>query len=61
MSEQPSSSLEACLGYLPDPRVQGRCDHKLIDIVPIAVCAVLCGAESWSEVEELGQAKKSWW
>lgn len=60
MDEQPFSSLEECFGDLPDPRVQGRCDHKLIDIVLIAVCAVLCGAESWSEVEEFGQAKAAW-
>jgi hypothetical protein len=60
MDKQPFASLEACFGDLPDPRVQGRCDHKLIDIVLIAVCAVLCGAESWSEVEEFGQSKISW-
>lgn len=60
MSEQPFASLEACFGDLPDPRVQGRCDHKLTDIVLIAVCAVLCGAENWSEVEEFGQSKVKW-
>ena len=31
-------NLEACFSGLPDPRVQGRCDHKLMDIVIIAVC-----------------------
>jgi predicted transposase YbfD/YdcC len=60
MDEQPFASLEACFGELPDARVQGRCDHKLIDIILIAVCAVMCGAESWSEVEEFGQAKAAW-
>ena len=60
MNETPFDSLEACFGDLPDPRVQGRCDHQLIDIILIAVCAVLCGAESWSDVEEFGQSKASW-
>ena len=60
MEETPFASLEACFGDLPDPRVQGRCDHQLIDIILIAVCAVLCGAESWSEVEEFGQVKEAW-
>jgi predicted transposase YbfD/YdcC len=60
MEKQPFASFEACFGDLPDPRVQGRCDHKLLDIVLIAVCAVLCGAESWSDVEEFGQSKESW-
>ena len=39
MNEQPFASLEACFGDMPDPRVQGRCDHALIDIILIAVCA----------------------
>jgi predicted transposase YbfD/YdcC len=60
MDEQPFASLEECFGDLPDPRVQGRCDHRLIDIVLIAVCAVLCGAESFSEVEEFGKSKAAW-
>ncbi len=60
MNDQPFSSLEECFGDLPDPRVQGRCDDKLIDIVLMAVCAGLCGAERWSEVEEFGQAKATW-
>jgi len=60
MDERPFASLEACFGDLDDPRVQGRCDHLLTEIVLIAVCAVLCGAESWSEVEEFGSAKEAW-
>jgi predicted transposase YbfD/YdcC len=60
MDEQPFASLEACFGDVGDPRVQGRCDHKLLDIILVAVCAVLCGAESWSEVEEFGEAKEEW-
>ena len=53
-------SLEACFSDLPDPRVQGRCDHKLMDILIIAVCAALCGADSWVGVETVGRAKEEW-
>lgn len=53
-------SLEECFGDLPDPRVQGRCDHKLMDIMVIAVCAGLCGADSWVGVETVARAKESW-
>lgn len=53
-------SLDECFGDLPDPRVQGRCDHKLMDIIVIAVCAGLCGADSWVGVETVGKAKESW-
>lgn len=60
MNEQPLTSLEECFGDMPDPRVEGRCDHLLVEILLIAVCAVLCGAESWSEVEEFGNVKAAW-
>jgi predicted transposase YbfD/YdcC len=60
MSEVEETSLEECFRDLPDPRVQGRCDHKLIDLVMIAVCAVICGAESWTGVETFGKAKRDW-
>lgn len=53
-------SLEECFGDLPEPRVRGRCDHKLMDIMVIAVCAALCGADSWVGVETVAKAKESW-
>lgn len=60
MSDTPIPSLEECFADLPDPRVEGRCDHKLIDILIIAVCGVICGAESWAEIETFGKAKENW-
>lgn len=61
MSEQGvENSLEACFGGLYDPRVQGRCDHKLIDIIIIAICGLITGAESWVEVETFGKEKEDW-
>jgi predicted transposase YbfD/YdcC len=60
MSGTPIPSLEECFADLPDPRVEGRCDHKLIDILIIAVCGVICGAESWAEIETFGKAKENW-
>ena len=60
MSDWEGTRLEECFGDLPDPRVPGRCDHKLIDIIMIAVCGVICGAESWTGVETFGQAKRGW-
>lgn len=60
MSNPVFSSLEECFSDLPDPRVQGRCDHKLIDMIIITVCAVICGADSWSGVETFGKAKQQW-
>ncbi len=54
------TSLEECFSDLPDPRVQGRCDHKWMDILIIAVCAVLCGADSWVAVATVAKAKEAW-
>jgi predicted transposase YbfD/YdcC len=60
MCELGETSLEECFRDLPDPRVQGRCDHKLIELIMIAICAVICGAESWTGVETFGKAKQVW-
>ena len=43
-----------------DPRVDRTKDHALLDIIIIAICGVLCGADSWVEVEEFGNAKRTW-
>ena len=45
---------------LLDPRLEPRCDHKLIDIIFIAVCAVICGADGFTDMEEFGIAKATW-
>ena len=37
------TSIEECFGELPDPRVKGRCDHKLIDMMVMTICAVIWG------------------
>lgn len=60
MNDDLLTSLETCFSDLPDPRVQGRCDHKLMDILMIAVCAALCGADSWVGVETVARAKEAW-
>lgn len=53
-------TLIAHFRTLPDPRVEGRCDHKLIDIIVITVCAVIAGGETWVDVENFGLAKRDW-
>ncbi len=54
------NNLETYFGDLPDPRVIGRCEHKLVEIIIIAICAVLSGAEGWEDIEEFGQSKAAW-
>ena len=45
---------------LEDPRIIGRVDHRLIDILVIAVCAVIACAESWDDVALYGRSKEGW-
>jgi predicted transposase YbfD/YdcC len=53
-------SLDKHFEKLEDPRSESRIDHLLMDIVLITICAVICGAEDWGEVEEYGLAKQPW-
>ena len=45
---------------LEDPRTGRATRHELIDVVVIAICAVICGADSWVDVEMFGKSKKDW-
>jgi len=52
--------LAACFAGLADPRQTSRCDHRLVDILAIAVCAVIACAESWEDIELYGRSKRAW-
>lgn len=43
---------------LPDALVEGRTDHDLVDIVVLALCAVMSGAEGWDDIEDWGRGGK---
>lgn len=53
-------ALSAHFASLEDPRVERTRLHPLLSIVTIALSAVICGAETWNEMEEFGEAKKEW-
>ena len=46
------------LRSIEDPRVTGRCDHALADILLIALCATMAGAEGWDDMEAWGEANE---
>ena len=62
MTEQKSASksLLSHLQVVPDPRIEKKCDHNLIDIMAITICAVICGADDWNAIESFGKSKKEW-
>jgi predicted transposase YbfD/YdcC len=45
---------------LPDPRMNRTRKHELIDLIVIAICGVLCGADGWAQIAEFGKAKRKW-
>lgn len=45
---------------LPDPRMKRTRKHELIDLVAIAICGVVCGADGWAQIAEFGRCKRKW-
>lgn len=58
--ERPVASIQRHFSALEDPRIDRTKRHKLLDIVVIAICAVICGADTWVDVESFGHAKHKW-
>lgn len=60
MSETKVSTLFEHLSTINDPRVERTKWHKLVDILVIAVCATVCGAGSFPDMEEFGKDREVW-
>jgi predicted transposase YbfD/YdcC len=56
----PSVQMAQHFASLTDPRVERTREHELLDIVTIAICAVICSAETWVDLEEYGKSKETW-
>jgi predicted transposase YbfD/YdcC len=59
MEENNRRDLESLFAQVEDPRMERTKLHRLRDIIILAICGVLCGAEGWVEIEEFGNAKKA--
>ena len=59
MPSQPTS-ITAHFATLPDPRVAGATRHEFLDILTIALCAVICGADSFVGMVTFAEAKEPW-
>ena len=59
-NESLKSSIKECFAGIPDSRIQKKTAHKLIDIIAIAILGIICGADSWSQIETYGKAKQNW-
>jgi predicted transposase YbfD/YdcC len=56
----PQTSIDVHFGGVTDPRVERTRAHRLSDLITIALCAVVCGANDWVAVETFGHAKEAW-
>ncbi len=53
------SSIGDFFSDITEPRDSNR-RHRLIDIITIALCAVICGADTWEDIEEFGEIRREW-
>ena len=60
METNESASIFDHFSEIIDPRIERNKRHKLIDILVISVCAVICGAEGFEDIEEFGNSSESW-
>jgi predicted transposase YbfD/YdcC len=58
--QAPEPGLIAYFELLEDPRMERRRRHNLPDILVIALCTLLCGGESFNDMEDFGKAKEDW-
>jgi predicted transposase YbfD/YdcC len=60
MPQELTASIVEHFAGVEDPRVERKREHRLMDILVIAISAVVCGANDWVAVETFGKAKESW-
>jgi len=60
MDVEAPRGLLRLFGEVEDPRVERTKLHRLVDILVIALCAVICGADTWTEIELFGRARFDW-
>ena len=60
MEVQAPCGLLRAFAQLPDPRMNRTKRHCLEDILAIAICAIICGADGWTQVALFGRSKIKW-
>jgi predicted transposase YbfD/YdcC len=60
MSQQAGNSITEHFSELEDPRIERCKEHDLMNMLTIAICAVIGGADSWVDIEMFGNAKRAW-
>lgn len=55
MTNKPS--IVTAFAAVDDPRIDRTKKHLLIDIITISICATICGAEGWEDIEFFGKER----
>ena len=45
---------------LEDPRIERTKPHQLMDIITLSISAVICGADTWVDIQSYGAAQYEW-
>jgi predicted transposase YbfD/YdcC len=56
----PAFSILCCFACLKDPRLNRRKRHLLLDLITVALCAVIAGADNWQQIEAFGRKRLDW-
>ena len=60
MQEKKAVAIVEHFKNIEDPRIDRGKLHNLMDIIAIAICAVICGADTWEDIELFGETKHEW-
>jgi predicted transposase YbfD/YdcC len=60
MPQRRTASIVDHFGALEDPRIERHKRHQLLDVIVIAICAIICRADDWVAIETFGHAKEAW-
>ena len=60
MAKGNSSNIIDHFKGIEDPRIERNKKHLVWDIISLTICAVVCGCETWEEIELYGKEKEDW-
>ncbi len=60
MEEGKRATIMEYFGEIEDPRMEQCQRHNLLDIMAVAICATICGADNWSHIALFGRGKEEW-
>lgn len=55
-----SSPFEEFFSSIKDPRVEGRIDYPLLEIIFLCISSIICGMDGWEDIEDFGHSKLDW-